>query len=470
MVVASIAFVLLATSAWAFKALPRIAATGAAYKAKVLATALFGAGRTIDPRRAPEVSADSYRPMRLFRTAIDREARTVSVWLPGFAPRVAWYRSPALGACVVAPGVIAAPPRPAVFRDDAHSVSPAVHDGPASPLQPPASPAAPAWPQASPRSPQLDAFIASAFEETRRWRRRRTRAIVVLRRGRLIAERYAPGFDASSLMPGWSMTKAVMGTLAGILVGQGRLRLDANELMPGWEAPDPRGAISLEDLLRMRTGLRFDENYRDLRSDVNEMLFHQPDMAAYAASRPLDAPPGTSWGYSSGTTNVLAAVIRRAVGEADYAGWPHRALFDPIGMRSARLEADAAGTFVGSSYMLATARDWARFGQLYLQDGIWDGLRVLPDGWVRFATTATPQAATRNWGAHWYLKLNADIGGASDAAAKIAPDAYFAIGHEGQTLTVIPSLHLVVVRLGLSIHIDAWNHAEFIAGLQDVLE
>jgi CubicO group peptidase (beta-lactamase class C family) len=133
------------------------------------------------------------------------------------------------------------------------------------------------------------------------------------------------------------------------------------------------------------------------------------------------------------------------------------------------MEVDAAGNFVSSSFMLATARDWARFGQLFLQDGIWAGRQILPVGWARFCVTPTLQSPAGKYGAHWWLKLQPDIGGATPAAARIPPDAFFAVGHEGQTLTVIPSRGLVVVRLGLSIYIDAWNHAQFIAEIVDAV-
>jgi len=141
-------------------------------------------------------------------------------------------------------------------------------------------------------------------------------------------------------------------------------------------------------------------------------------------------------------------------------------LFDPLQMDSAILEPDEAGTFVCSSYMLATARDWARYGQLWLDGGRASGRTIIPDEWVRFSATPTPESPDGRYGAHWWLKLNPEIGGNDPAAASIAPDAFFAIGHEGQTLTVIPSRRLVVVRLGASIYIDAWNHAQFVAELQ----
>lgn len=412
---------------WLFSHLPRVAAIGAAYKAKVLCSVVFGTGRTVDPDALEEVSADSYRLMRLFRCRVDSEARAVTVSLWGLSPRTA------------------------VFRGDAGEVAPAG-----------------AW-QAAPPLPALERIVAAAFLEPNRRRLRRTRAILVVQDGRIAAERYAPGFAETTRFPGWSMTKSVFGALVGMLVGEGRLTLKDRELMPAWRHPDPRAAIALEDLLRMRSGLAFSEEYADLTSDVIEMLFNRDDAAAYAASRPMIAPPGTAWSYASGTTNILSAIVRRTVGEAGYPSWPRRALFGPLGMNGALMEPDASGTFVASSFMLATARDWARFGQLYLQDGVWDGRRLLPEGWVSFSTTPTPQSPGGIYGAHWWLGLKPELGGGTAAAGRLPRDAFFAVGHEGQVLTVIPSRRLVIVRLGLSIYIDAWNHASFLSEILDAL-
>jgi CubicO group peptidase (beta-lactamase class C family) len=314
-------------------------------------------------------------------------------------------------------------------------------------------------------SDALERLVAGAFREPDPARLRRTRAILVAQDGRIVAERYAPGFDKTTRFPGWSMTKSVLNALIGILVGENRLSLTDRALMPDWDGTDPRASITLHDLLRMRSGLAFSEVYENLSSDVIEMLFNRPDTAAFAANRPLEAQPGTTWNYASGTTNILSGIARRVVGEAGYPSWPRRALFAPLGMTSAIIEPDASGTFVASSFMLATARDWARFGQLYLQDGVWERRRLLPPGWVSFSTTQTPQSPGLIYGAHWWLGLRPELGGGTDAAARIPRDAFFAVGHEGQVLTVIPSLRLVVLRLGLSIHIDAWNHASFLSEL-----
>ena len=412
-------------AAWGAARLWRIVAIGAAYKARVLSMTIFGAGREVDPQSAPEVSADSYWLMRPFQVRIDRAQQTVTVSLAGLRPRSVAFRS-----------------RPSDPRTRRPSAEWAVGTGSAA----------------------LARVVGAAFDEPDRTRLRRTRAIVVVQGGRIVAERYAAGFGDQSRLAGWSMTKSVLSALIGLLVADGRLSLRDQNLLPAWRPPDPRAQITLEDLLRMRSGLRFSEVYTDLSSDVVEMLFNQSDAAAYASSRPLSAPPGTVWSYSSGTSNILSAIARRVVGEEDYPGWPYRSLFAPIGMSSALLEPDSAGTFVGSSFMLATARDWARFGQLYLQDGTWDGRRILPPGWVQWSKTSTPQSAGM-YGAHWWLRLQPELGGATSAAARLPEDAFFALGHEGQTLTIIPSLQLVVVRLGLSIYVDAWNHAEFVANL-----
>ncbi len=419
--------VLVVAAGWLLPRLRRVAGIGAAYKARVVCSLVFGGGREADPSILDEVSADSYRLLRLFRCRVIPESRAVTASLWGFRPRTVFFRADG---------------------DEVSAIAP--------------------WPSAA-ASPAVDQIVASAFLEPDRRRLRRTRAIVVVQDGQIVAERYAPGFGETTRFSGWSMTKSVLSALVGVLVGEGRLSLRDAELMPAWRRPDPRAAIALEDLLRMRSGLRFSEDYANLTSDVIEMLFNQDDAAAYAASRPLIAPPGTEWSYSSGTTNILSAIVRRTVGEKDYPSWPRRALFAPLRMTSALMEPDASGTFVASSFMLATARDWARFGQLYLQDGVWNGQRLLPEGWVSFSTTPTPESPDGIYGAHWWLGLKPELGGGTPAAARLPRDAFFAVGHEAQVLTVIPSRRLVVVRLGLSISIDAWNHAAFLSELLEVL-
>ena len=433
---------------WGLLRLRAAAAVAAGYKAKVLATGVFGSGREMDPQHDDQISADAYWPLRLVRARIDVDRREVTASLLGVVKRTAVHRD-GRGATLrqghTAPLLLEG--SPAVFNR-------ASHDG---------------WLEIS-GSPSLRRLVDAAFEEPDPARLRRTQAVVVVQDGRIVAERYASGITADTPLPGWSMTKSVLSALIGTLVSEGRLTIGQHELMPHWRAPDPRSAITLEDLLRMRSGLRFSEAYSNPWSDVVQMLYNCGDTAAYAATRPLGSPPGHVWQYSTGTTNILSLIARRVVGDERYWTWPARVLFARVGMRSAVLEPDASGTFVCSSYMLATARDWARYGQLWLNRGRCENDDVLADDWVRFSTTPTPQSSNGRYGAHWWLKLNPDIGGDSSDARTISADTFYAVGHEGQTLTIMPSKRAVVVRLGASIYIDAWNQAAFIARIQDALE
>ena len=401
----------------------------------------------MDPQHADEVAADSYWMLRPFRARVDDAAASVTTSLAGLRPRMAVYRS-GFGATLI--------PRQSASIG---SSVPVLEQRPA---------AAPAVRSPAAVRPQVQRIVDCWFEEPNPSRMRRTHAVVVVHDGDIVAERYARGVSADTPLPGWSMAKSVLSALIGILVEDGRLSIDSRELLPLWRSPDPRAAISLEDLLRMRSGLRFSELYSNPWSDVVRMLFTVPDTAAYASRRPLSGTPGSVWSYSSGTTNILSAIIRQTVGESEYASWPRRALFDRLEMPSAIVEPDPSGTFVFSSFMLATARDWARYGQLWVDGGRLGDRTILSKEWIRFSTTPTVQSPDGGYGAHWWLKLNPEIGGSDPAAAAIAKDAFFAIGHEGQTLTVIPSRRLVLVRLGASIYIDAWNQAEFVASLQDI--
>ena len=432
---------------WALFRLRVVLAVAAGYKAKVLCTGIFGSRRAMDPQRDDQIAADGYWLLRFLRARINHDTRSVTASLMGLVPKTAVHRD-GRGATLQcgrkAPTVVGG--SPAV-------VAGASADG---------------WFEVA-GSSQLRRLVDASFEEPDPARLRRTQAIVVIQDGRIVAERYASGITTDTALPGWSMAKSVLNALVGVLVSEGRLALDQHELLPLWGPPDPRAAITVEDLLRMRSGLRFSEAYTNPWSDVVQMLYNCGDTGAFAASRPLAARPGQVWQYATGTTNILSLITRRVVGDDTYWTWPTHALFARIGMRSAVLEPDASGTFVCSSYMLATARDWARYGQLWLDRGRHGRDEVLSDEWIRFSTTPTRQSPGGRYGAHWWLKLNPDIGGDSPAARSIAPDTFYAVGHEGQTLTIMPSKRAVVVRLGASIYIDAWNQAEFIARVQDSL-
>lgn len=296
-----------------------------------------------------------------------------------------------------------------------------------------------------------------------------TRAVVVVYKGRIIAERYAPGFSKDTPLLGWSMTKSITNALVGILVGQGKLSIKDPATVPEWSGKDdPRTAITLDQLLRMSSGLDFVEVYTDILSDTPWMLFGTPDSAGFTAAKPLGVEPDSRWRYISGSSNLVCRIIRDAIGGplARYFAFPRRALFEKIGMQSAVIEPDATGTFVGSSFSYAKARDWARFGLLYLNDGLWEGERILPKGWVEYSTTPTPRAPKGEYGAYWWLNAGNPLGSDNRFFKSLPSDLYLAWGYEGQNVIVIPSRDLVLVHLGKSVPPAlTWDPEEFVAGV-----
>jgi len=301
----------------------------------------------------------------------------------------------------------------------------------------------------------IEAAIDRAFAEPdpTRKRVRNTTAVVIAHDGRLVAERYRPGYTKATPMLSWSMAKSVTAALVGIEVGDGRLRLHDPAPVPEWSAPDaPRRAITLDQLLRMSSGLDFAEIYGP-SSDVSRMLFTHPDVGAYAAASRLGAPPDTVWYYSSGTSNIVARILRDLHGgdlEAQVR-FANERLFDAADMTSAFIEPDVTGTFIGSSFAFMTARDWARFGELHRNDGVWNGRRILPEGWVSYVTTPTPKSPQQNYGAHWWLNRGKPENAKDRPWPRMPVDTFAAWGHSGQFVLVIPSAKLVVVRLGLSL-------------------
>ena len=270
-----------------------------------------------------------------------------------------------------------------------------------------------------------------------------TLAELVLHGGEIVHEEYGPTAGPDTTLISWSTAKSVTHALAGIAVRDGLLELDAPAPVPEW-ASDERAAITPRQLLHMSSGLRFVEDYvDDSISHCIDMLFGagQGDVAGYAAALPLDHPPGSVFNYSSGTTNIVSRIVGEAVGggEAGMRAFLRDELFGPLGMTSADPRFDAAGTFIGSSFLYCTARDFARFGQLYLADGVWDGRRVLPEGWVEFARAQAPVPVEEEfgYGAHWWLWDGHGF-----------PGTFAAHGYEGQYIIVRPDRELVVVRLG----------------------
>lgn len=318
---------------------------------------------------------------------------------------------------------------------------------------------------------QLNHAIDNAFAEKSERNLKKTYAVVVVYKGQLVAERYAPGFDKDMPLLGWSMAKSVTNALVGILVQAGRMDILMPAAVPEWQAPeDPRREITLDQMLRMSSGLAFEEEYGPL-ADATDMLYGSADFAAFAAQKPLAGPPDSLWSYSSGTTNIISRIVRQmAAGDhPHYYTFFHEKLFDKIGMFSAVFEPDASGTFVGSSYLFATPRDWARFGLLYLQDGIWQGERILPEGWVNYSATPTGEAPNGQYGAHFWLNAGEPGNPAGRRWPDAPTDAFAAHGFQEQRVIIIPSRDLVLVRFGASTDRSAWDSNLFIKDVLAVL-
>ncbi|OGD28186.1 MAG: hypothetical protein A2028_03675 [Candidatus Aminicenantes bacterium RBG_19FT_COMBO_59_29] len=313
----------------------------------------------------------------------------------------------------------------------------------------------------------LNRVVEEAFAEPDPEVPRRTRAVIIVHDGRLIAERYAPGITREMPLIGWSMTKSVTSALVGILVGEGKLTLQAPAPVPEWQNPDDaRRKITLEQLLWMSSGLDFSETYAEKPvSDVQLMLFTKPDMAAYAVRMPLEAEPGTKWRYSTGTTNIISRIIRGAFGdEREYFAFPRGALFNRVGMRSAVFETDASGTYNCGSSLFASARDWARLGLLYLNDGVWEGERIFPEGWVAYSTTPAPTAEHGDYGVQIWLNQGPPGKPEARPFPKLPQDLFYFEGYQGQFVGIIPSRRLVVVRLGMMTK-GEWAFDEFLQGI-----
>lgn len=299
-----------------------------------------------------------------------------------------------------------------------------------------------------PSDPKLRATLDDAFAEpTDRPPFRHTKAVLIVHDGRVIGEKYAPGFGIDTPLLGYSATKSVINAMLGILVRENRLTVSEPAPIAAWNDPnDPRHAITIDELERMTSGLAVDETDGP-QSPVAKMLYLERDMAGYAESVGLEATPGTVWNYTSGNTLILSRIIRDAVGghTGEVLGFARRELFDPLGMRDVTLEFDATGTPIGSTYMLASARDWARFGMLYLEDGVIEGHRILPEGWVNYSSTPT---LASDYGAGWWTNRGDNPHARGRVQAGMPADAFFASGLLGQRVVIIPSKRLVITRFG----------------------
>jgi CubicO group peptidase (beta-lactamase class C family) len=417
---------------------PRVA-TG--FVSHTLCSAAFVSG--VNPDEVYADTLDAMPGVGLIAWALrynaDREAKQVTAMLFGGGQSRAVYRE-GLG-CYVAQGEEPADiSRPPAGSEVQRALLPEIA-GPA--------PVAPA-------NPDLKRALDRAFAEPDRPPFRHTKAVVVLKDGHIVAEGYAPGYGIDTPILGYSATKSVTSALIGILVRKGKLAVDEPARVAAWQSPgDPRHAITIDHLLRHTSGLAMGSSLNaslaSAFASVNRMKYIDRDMAGFAEDSDMESPPGGAWNYHDGNYVIVSRLIRDAAGgrAADVLRFARRELFEPLGMRSVTLEFDATGTPEGSSQMLAPARDWARFGLLYLNDGVIDGKRILPEGWVGYSASLTPGAWV-GMGAGFWTNLGDSKGSRFRTGLGMPHDAFYASGTFGQYVIVVPSERLVIVRFGIS--------------------
>lgn len=291
---------------------------------------------------------------------------------------------------------------------------------------------------------RLQKAVDNAFDKKGQ-KKIRTRSVIVIYKDKIIAEKYADGFNKNSKILGWSMTKSITATYFGILQKQGKINIMNPAPIAEWKNDD-RSKITINDLLHMNSGLEWEEDYGKI-SDVTKMLFQAEDMTQSQIEKPAKYKPNTHWYYSSGTTNLLSGILRKQFKtHQEYLNFWYNSLFDKIGMNSALIETDMSGNFVGSSYGWATTRDWSKFGLLYLHKGNWNGETIFEESWAKYASTPTNTSNGR-YGAQFWLN-------AGGYFPDVPKDMYYCSGFQGQMVAIFPSHDLVIVRMGLSEDFD----------------
>ena len=415
----------------------RAAETATGMVSHQLCSAVFVSG--LDPEQfyreaiEPMVSPAGF----LFSHTVDREHAEVTARVAGLAQSRAVYRPP-LG-CVLVRG---SPPTSVEVGPGGSVASPLPSIAKHEPVQP--------------SDPALKAALDRAFEETDSAPHRWTKAVVVVHDGQVLAERYARGYGVDTPVAGWSATKSVTNALIAILVQQGRLKVTEPAPIAAWTGSgDPRHAITVDNLLRQTSGLDIGQSLTSSALSMfdpsAQMLFVEPDMAAFAERAPLNAIPGEKWNYTDANTLLLSRIVRDQAGgdAASVRAFMHRELFDKLGMEHVTMELDGAGTAIGSSHMLASPRDWARLGMLYLNDGFVGGVRVLPPGWVDYSARET-SGTEFGYGAGFWTNRGQGAWAQRRVRNGMPADSFMAMGNFGQYVVIIPSHHLVIARFGNS--------------------
>ncbi|MGO4921589.1 serine hydrolase domain-containing protein [Maribacter spongiicola] len=285
-----------------------------------------------------------------------------------------------------------------------------------------------------------------AFENAFKDPEQKTRSLLVVHKNQIIGERYIRGFSKDTKILGWSMTKSILATLYGILEYQDEIDMEFKPFAKEMSMKNHKLDITLNNLLRMQSGLEWDENYFKI-SDVTQMLFLDSDMTLAQRFKKVIAEPTEVWNYSSGTTNLLSGILREQFAtHQEYLDFPYKELIDKIGMNSMLLETDLSGNYILSSYGWATTRDWAKFGLLYLNKGDWNGERIFSESWSDYVAKPTINS-NGTYGAHFWLN-------AEGKYEDIPTDLYSVNGFQGQRIFIIPSKDLVVVRTGLKEQTD----------------
>ena len=422
-----------------------------AFAAKGMCSSVFLAGKTPERVAAEDLS---FFPISLAKCKIDYEEKSVTARVLGLAKRKVVFRE-GLGAVIVLEK-----PEKELMADFFEIPDPGyIQDTIPWPLGDLLSEALPEGVDYQKLESILDEAIDKPGEEPFK----KTFGVAVVYNNELIGENYLDGYDAWTKFHGWSMTKSVTGAMAGALVQEGRLDIGAQTGIPEW-AGDARKNITVENILHMSSGLEWVENYFTI-SDATVMLMQSDDMFSSVTGSQLEHEPGSYWNYSSGDANLLSGLISNAMGnQEEYHGYAYTRLFHRIGMLNTMVETDASGLFVASSYSYGSTRDWARFGLLFLNNGIFEGDTVLTREWVEYMRTPAPASNGQYAGTFWLKEPDVE-----NALVDVPDDLFFADGFLGQRVYVIPSKKLVVVRMGYSLSNFSVNDflRDIIASLPD---
>jgi len=396
------------------------------YSAKNMSSSIFVANRTLEVTDSQD---NNFSPINLADDSVNLETRSAQASVYGFMSRKAIYRE-GLGSVLVVDG----------YDEDENYLKPKRNKSDNGFPFPYGDGAQKDTTFNTVNYKSLKSVVDKSFD-AKNESLKRTRAVLVIYKDQIIAEKYAEGFDKNSKMLGWSMTKSITSAIIGILEKQGKVSRGQSNLFEDWKN-DERSKITLNNLLQMNSGLEWVEDYNTM-SDVTKMLFLEKDMTRTQLNKPLVGEPGNSWNYSSGTTNLLSGFIRSQFeSHQQYLDFWYKELIDKIGMNSMLIETDLSGNYVGSSYGWATTRDWAKFGLLYLHNGIWNEEQILSEDWVDYSVTATNNS-NNGYGAQFWLNK----GGRYPSAPK---DMFSCNGYQGQRVFIIPSKDMVIVRMGLT--------------------